>query len=465
MAERVDKIPPHSDEAEMAVLGAMLIEREALETVIGYLDSKDFYSPRNQQIFSSLRDMNLRGIPVDIITLQEELNRTGSLEQLGGTQYLAELIDKVTTAAHTQAYAKIVKDKSQLRKLIRVGTDVIEKSYSAEDDVKNITDYAEAQVLAVSQQTATTGFCNPADLANETIEKMEQYLTQRSNITGVPTGFTRLDDMTGGFQNSEMIVLAARPSMGKTALALNIAYNACVEHNVPVAFFSMEMNRISIYQRLICSAARVNWRGARKGSFQREMWSKITAAADKLSMSDLYIDDSTSLTILDIRNRSRKLMTELKGKGKKLGMVMLDYLQLVRPAFKSESRQQEVAETSRLLKDLARSLDIPVVALAQLNRKSEDKSRSGNKPQLSDLRDSGSIEQDADVVCLIHREEYYNRTDPTLEGKATLIVAKQRNGPVGEVDMTFIKDCTRFENPAPSMEAAMAPLPGEEAVY
>ena len=465
MADQINKIPPNSLEAEMAVLGSMLIEKEALETVIGFLDSKDFYSGRNEEIFNTLRDMNLRGIPVDMITVQEELGKTGMLEKLGGTQYLMELMEKVTTAAHTQAYAKIVKEKARLRNLIRVGTDIVEKSYAAADDVKNIVDYAEAQVLSVAQNNETQGFCSPMDLANATVDKMESFLSQRSGITGVPTGFTKLDDMTGGFQNSEMIVLAARPSMGKTALALNIAYNACIDHNVPVAFFSMEMNRFSIMQRLICSAARVNWRGARRGSFQREMWSQVTKAASRLSSSDLYIDDSTSLTILDIRNRSRKLMTELKNKGKRLGMIMLDYLQLVRPAFKSESRQQDVAEISRLLKDLARSLEVPVVALAQLNRKNEDKGRSGNRPQLSDLRDSGSIEQDADVVCLIHREEYYNRTDPTLEGKATLIIAKQRNGPVGDVEMTFIKDCTRFENPAPSMEAVMAPMPGEEAIY
>lgn len=465
MADKIEKVPPNSMEAEMAVLGSMLIQREALETVIGFLDSDDFYSPRHKGIFEAMRDMNLKGMPVDTITLQEELKKTGRLDSLGGSKYLTDLLDKVTTAAHTQAYANIVKDKSRLRNLIRVGTDVVEKSYAAAEDVKNILDYAEAQVLSVAQSNAVQGFAMPMDLANATIEQMERDLSHRSGITGVPTGFTRLDDMTRGFQNSEMIVLAARPSMGKTALALNIAYNACVDNHVPVAFFSMEMNRYSIMQRLICSAARVNWRGARKGTFQREMWGQITAAASKISMSDLYIDDSTSITILDIRNRSRKLMTELKNKGKRLGMIMLDYLQLVRPAFKSESRQQEVAEISRLLKDLARSLEVPVVALAQLNRKNEDKGRSGNRPQLSDLRDSGSIEQDADVVCLIHREEYYNRTDPTLEGKATLIIAKQRNGPVGDVDMTFIKDCTRFENPAPSMEAAMAPMPGEEAIY
>jgi len=461
----VNKIPPNSLEAEMAVLGAMMLQRDALETVMGMLDGRHFYSDRNRTIFETMRDMNLHGMPVDILTLQEELKKNKQLENLGGTKYLAELVDKVTTAAHTQAYAKIVKDKAQLREMIRVGTDMIEKSYEAAEDVKSIMDYAESQVLSVAQTAETQGFCKPMDLANATVNKMESFLSQRSNITGVPTGFTRLDDMTGGFQNSEMIILAARPSMGKTALALNIAYNACVEHKVPVAFFSMEMNRFSIMQRLICSAARVNWRGARRGTFQREMWGKITSAASKISMSDLYIDDSTSLTILDIRNRSRKLMTELKNSGKRLGMVMLDYLQLVRPAIKSESRQQDVAEISRLLKDLARSLEIPVVALSQLNRKSEDKNRSGNRPQLSDLRDSGSIEQDADVVGLIHREEYYNRSDPSLAGKATLIIAKQRNGPVGDVDLTFISDCTRFENPAPSAEVAMAPEPGEEMVY
>lgn len=461
----VNKVPPNSLEAEMAVLGAMLIEREALEFAIGTLTGENFYSDRNRGIFDVMKDMNLRGIPVDMVTLTEELKKNGRQEALGGTKYLAELMENVTTAAHTQAYANIVRDKAQLRELIRVGTEMVEKAYIAAEDVKNIVDFAEAQVLSVAQTNDEQGFCKPTELTHATVDKMEEYLTQRSNITGVPTGFRQLDDMTGGFQNSEMIVLAARPSMGKTALALNIAYNACVDHKIPVAFFSMEMNRYSIMQRLICSAARINWRGARRGSFQREMWGKVTDAAAKLSKADLYIDDSTNLTILDIRNRSRKLMTELKRNNKKLGMVMLDYLQLVRPAIKSDSRQQDVAEISRLLKDLARSLDIPVIALSQLNRKSEDKNRSGNRPQLSDLRDSGSIEQDADVVGLIHREEYYNHSDPSLKGKANLIIAKQRNGPVGDVELTFIHECTRFENPAMSSEAAMAPMPGEEALY
>jgi len=290
---------------------------------------------------------------------------------------------------------------------------------------------------------------------------MEKFLSQHSGVTGVPTGFSRLDDMTGGFQKSDLIILAARPSMGKTAFALNVAYNASVEMGIPTAFFSLEMNRHSIMQRMICSAARANWRGISHGALARDVWPKITGAAAKISEAPLFIDDSSSLGILDIRNRTRKLLNQMKSEGKTLGLVMIDYLQLIRGTGRSESRQQEVSEISRLLKDLARSLEIPVVALSQLNRRSEDKARVGNRPQLSDLRESGSIEQDADVVGLIHREEYYNKSDPTLKGKATLIIAKQRNGPVGDVDLTFIQDCTKFENPAVALE----PLPGEEAVF
>lgn len=447
----------------MAVLGAMLIEKEAVDNVTEILEPRHFYSDVHKSIFETILDMRLRGVPVDVVTLSEELKKSNNLERLGGTKYLTELMEKVSTAAHTQAYANIVKDKAQLRELIRVSTNVVEKAFEGAEDVKKIVDFAEQQVLSVAQKSTEHGFAEAEKLVGETISDMEAFLTKRSSVTGVPTGFTRLDDMTGGFQKSDLIILAARPSMGKTALALNIAYNSCVEKGIPTAIFSLEMNKNQIMKRIICSAARANLRSLSRGAFSREVWPKITSAASKISESKLYIDDSTSLGILDIRNRTRKLVNQLKSEGKTLGLVIIDYIQLIRGTGRSESRQQEVSEISRLLKDLARSLEIPVVALAQLNRRSEDKARTGNRPQLSDLRESGSLEQDADVVGLIHREEYYNHSDPNLKGKATLIIAKQRNGPVGDVDMTFIQDCTRFENPAISLDATMGI--NEEAVF
>ncbi|HNW45492.1 MAG TPA: replicative DNA helicase, partial [Elusimicrobiales bacterium] len=407
--------------------------------------------------------LRLRNHPVDVVTLSEALKKTGSLEDVGGQKYLAELMEKVSTAAHTQAYAHIVKEKSQLRELIRVSTKVVEKSFEGSEDVKKIMDFAEQQVLAVAQTNTDHGFSRASDLAHEVLGRIEKQYSQHSAVTGVPTGFTKLDDMTGGLQKSDLIILAARPSQGKTALALNIAYHACVEKKVPTAFFSLEMNKHSIMQRLICSAARANLSGVRNGKLARDIWPSLTRYTGEVAEAPLFIDDSSSLNILEIRNRTRKLMSQLKNEGKTLGLIIIDYLQLIRGAGRTENRQQEVSEISRLLKDLARSMEVPVMALSQLNRRSEDKGRDGNRPQLSDLRDSGSIEQDADVVALIHRESYYKREDPTLENQALLIIAKQRNGPVGDVEMAFFREYTKFENPT---LASMQGVPvQDEAVF
>ncbi|OGR52877.1 MAG: replicative DNA helicase [Elusimicrobia bacterium GWA2_62_23] len=457
-----NKVPPHSTEAEMAVLGAMLIEKEVMDSVAEILQPKHFYSDTHSKIYEAIMDLRQRNLPVDVVTLSEELKKSGRLEELGGNKYLADLMEKVSTAAHTNAYANIVKEKALLRELIRVSTAVVEKSFEASDDVSKIMDFAEAQVLSVAQKNTDHGFANAASLATETLGRIEKFYSNHSAITGVPTGFTKLDDMTGGFQKSDLIILAARPSMGKTAMALNMAYHACVEKKFPTAFFSLEMNRYSIMQRLICSAARANLGGVRNGRLPRDIWPQLTRYTATVAEAPLYIDDTPGLTILDIRNRTRKLVSQLKNEGKELGLIVIDYLQLIRGAGRTESRQQEVAEISRLLKDLARSLEVPVIALSQLNRRSEDKGREGNRPQLSDLRDSGSIEQDADVVGMIHREEYYKREDPTLKNKATLIIAKQRNGPVGDVDLAFFHEYTKFENLTVSAMETAVP---EEAVF
>ncbi|OIO02016.1 MAG: replicative DNA helicase [Elusimicrobia bacterium CG1_02_56_21] len=455
------KVPPHSSEAEMAVLGAMLIEKEVIESVSEILQSKHFYNDRHSKIYDAILDLRARNLPVDVVTLSEELKKNGRLEELGGQKYLSDLMEKVSTSAHTQAYAQIVKEKALLRELIRVSTTIVEKSFEGADDVNKIMDFAEEQVLGVAQRNTSHGFSSASDLATEVLGRIEKYYSNNNAITGVPTGFTKLDDMTGGLQNSDLIILAARPSQGKTAMALNMAYHACVGKNIPTAFFSLEMNKYSIMQRMICSAARANLGNVRNGRLSREIWPQLTRFTGDVSRAPLYIDDSPGLTILEIRNRTRKLMSQLKSENKKLGLIVIDYLQLIRGPGRSESRQQEVSEISRLLKDLARSTEIPVMALSQLNRRSEDKGREGNRPQLSDLRDSGSIEQDADVVALIHRPEYYNRTDPTLKNQAILIIAKQRNGPVGDVPLAFFHEYTKFENPAVT---EMEPMT-EEAVF
>ena len=455
------KVPPNSLEAEMAVLGAMLIEKEVIEGITEILQPKHFYSDIHRKVYEAILELRSRSLPVDVVTLSEELRKTGRLEELGGQKYLTDLMEKVSTAAHTQAYANIVKEKSVLRDLIRVSTAVVEKSFEGSEEVDRILDFAQEQILGVAQKNTDHGFTSAAELAKEVLDRIEKYYSNNSAITGVPTGFSRLDEMTGGLQKSDLIILAARPSQGKTAMALNMAYHACVEKKIPTAFFSLEMNKHSIMQRLICSAARANLGGVRNGRLPREIWPSLTRHTAEVSESPLYIDDSPGLNILDIRNRTRKLMNQLKSEGKELGIVIIDYLQLIRGTGKIESRQQEVSEISRLLKDLARSLNVPVMALSQLNRRSEDKAREGNRPQLSDLRDSGSIEQDADVVGLIHRPEYYNHTDPTLKNKAILIIAKQRNGPVGDVELQFFHEFTKFENAAmPGIESA-----AEEAVF
>ncbi len=456
-----NKVPPHSNEAEMAVLGAMLIDKEVIDGITEVLQPKHFYSDIHRRIYEAVLDMRQRGMPVDVVTLSEELRKTGRLDELGGQKYLADLMEKVSTAAHTQAYANIVRERALMRELIRVSTSIVEKTQEGAESVDKIMDFAEEQILSVAQKNTDHGFASASTLAAQTLGRMEKVFSQHSPVTGVPTGFTRLDDMTGGFQKSDLIIIAARPSMGKTALALNIAYNACVEKKIPTAIFSMEMDATSIMQRLICSAARANLSGVRNGKLSREVWPQLTRYTGVVSEAPLYIDDTPGLNILDIRNRTRKLMMQLKNENKELGLVVIDYLQLIRGAGRTESRQQEVAEISRLLKDLARSLQLPLVALSQLNRRSEDKGRADNRPQLSDLRDSGSIEQDADFVAMIHREEYYKREDPTVKNQATLIVAKHRNGPVGDVPLAFFHEYTRFDNPAVTPVEPMA----EEAVF
>lgn len=445
----------------MAVLGAMLIEKEVIENVTEILLPKHFYNDRHARIFEAILDLRARSLPVDVVTLSEELKKSGRLEELGGQKYLSDLMEKVSTSAHTQAYAQIVKEKALLRELIRVSTNIVEKSFDGAEDVNKIMDFAEEQVLGVAQRHTAHGFTPASELATEVLARIEKNYSNHSAITGVPTGFTKLDMMTGGLQKSDLIILAARPSQGKTALALNMAYHACVEKSVPTAFFSLEMNKYSIMQRMICSAARANLGGVRNGVLPREIWPQITRYTGEVSRAPLYIDDSPGLTILEVRNRTRKLMSQLKAENKTLGLIIIDYLQLIRGPGRSESRQQEVSEISRLLKDLARSLEVPVMALSQLNRRSEDKAREGNRPQLSDLRDSGSIEQDADVVALIHREAYYKREDPTIQNQALLIIAKQRNGPVGDVPLAFFREFTKFENPAAEVPEPMA----DEAVF
>lgn len=447
-----DKLPPQALDAEMAVLGSMMIEQEALERAFNILKAEHFYKSAHQKIYKAMAALSERGQAVDLITLTEALKKEGFLAEIGGERYLSELMGKVSTAAHVEHYAKMVYDAALVRELINISTATVEECYKNQDEPTSLIDEAQAKLFQLNQKRELKGFVSSKDMSGEVMQMIEKLIVDKNPIKGVPTGFTKFDLKTGGLRKSDLIILAARPSQGKTAMALNIAYHAAVEANFPVAIFSLEMNRYSIYQRMVCSAAQADLHQVSTGMFKKERWKELAKEIQKIGKAPLYIDDTPALTITDIRVRARRLASELNKQGKELGLIMIDYIGLIRGSGKKvESRQQEVSEISRMLKELARNLNVPVLALSQLNRKTEDKSRADNRPQLSDLRESGSIEQDADVVALIHREGYYKRDDPTLKTDATLIIAKQRNGPVGDVKLHWASEYTKFCNASDDM--------------
>ncbi len=452
-----ERIPPQAIDAEMAVLGSMLLEADAVTEALEILKPEHFYKEAHQKIFASMKNLVDRSQAIDIITLSEELKKNNLLAQLGGELYLTQLVDKVSTAAHVKHYAEIVYKKFVVRDLIRTATGLVQRCYKEEDDEPQILiDSAADEIYKLSQKQKLSGFISSKDLAPQVMESLEKAFQNKNAIQGVPTGLDEFDRKTGGFRKADLIILGARPSQGKTALALNIAHHACVNCGVPVAFFSLEMGRQIIFERMVGAASMVEIYKMRTGYFDRSKWSDLTREMGRLASAPMYIDDTSGISITELRMRSRRLASDLRKQGKELGLIVIDYLQLIRGGERrTESRQQEVAEISRMLKDLARTLNVPVLALSQLSRKNEDKSRTDNKPQLSDLRESGSIEQDADVVALIHREAYYKRDDESLKNKATLIIAKQRNGPVGDIDLAFFGEYALFTNPAPEhMEAA-----------
>ncbi len=446
-----ERIPPQALDAEMAVLGSMLIDKDALNDALEILKPEHFYKDAHQVIFAAMQTLAERNQAVDIVTVVEELKRQKALTKVGGEVYLAKLGDKVSTAAHAKYYAELVYKKFVVRDLIRTATSLVQRCYKEDDDDPQVLiDSAADQIYKLSQRQKLSGFVSSKELAPEVMEMLEKAFKNKNTIQGVPTGLNKFDHMTGGLRKSDLIILGARPSQGKTAMALNIAHHACVECNIPVAFFSLEMGRHIIYERMIGAAAMAEIHKLRSGYFEKSEWPDLMREMDRLAKAPLYIDDTSGISITELRMRARRLASELKKQGKELGLIVIDYLQLIRGGERrSESRQQEVSEISRLLKDLARTLDVPVLALSQLSRKNEDKSRVDNKPMLSDLRESGSIEQDADVVALIHRDGYYKRDDEQLKRKATLIIAKQRNGPVGDIDLAFFGEFALFTNPAP----------------
>ncbi len=448
MAKDHLQLPPQALEAEMAVLGAMLIEPDAVERALDILSDQDFYQESHRAVFRVMAELARRSAAVDLVTVSEELRKVKRLDELGGMPFLTGLQDRVATAAHVEHYARIVKEKAILRELIKASTNIVAACYKEEKPAAELLDEAQADVMRVAQSQSLHGVVEAKDLAHEVLDQIEAAHKAKRAVTGVPSGLKLLDRKTAGFQKSDLILIAARPSQGKTALALNVAAHVVLEEKKPVLFFSLEMSRHAIMQRLIASEGRVNLMDIRTGFFQHRHWAQLTTATARLSESPLHVVDMPGLSVLGARSISRQLAAKLKREGKELSLIIIDYLQLMRGGARTENRQQEVSEISRGLKFLARDLNLPVIALSQLSRRSEDKGRTDNKPMLSDLRESGALEQDADLVAFIHREAYYKRNDPTLEGKALIIIAKQRQGPVGEVDVAFNMNITRFDNAA-----------------
>jgi replicative DNA helicase len=435
----VERVPPQNIEAEMAVLGCMLIEEDAIGTAIEHLVAPDFYKEAHQKIYASIVELYDQRRAVDLITLVEKLRKDNMLESLGGASYLAGLTNVVPTAANVAHYARIVKEKNILRLLINHATQIVGEAYETEDDVNNVLDRAERAIFEIAdRRVGKEGVVSMKELVKDSMELIDKLHQNKKHVTGVPSGFTDFDIMTAGLQPSDLIIIAGRPSMGKSALAINMLEYAAVVEKVPVAFFSLEMSKEQLTQRLLCSQARVDARQVRTGFLSTDNWKSLADAADKLSRAHFFIDDTPGISVLELRAKARRLKAQYDIK-----VLVVDYLQLMRGAAGAESRQQEISEISRSLKALARELSIPVIGISQLSRAVE--SRVDHRPQLSDLRESGAIEQDADVVVLLTREEYYNPTEQN-RGIADVIIAKQRNGATGSTKLTFIKEFTRFEN-------------------
>lgn len=421
----------------------MLLEKEAIAKAIEVLDETAFYKPAHQQIFSAMIGLFERSEPVDLITLIEELRRRGQLEKIGGEFYLSELTTKVTSAANIEFHAHIVLEKALMRQLIASSAEVASRAFNETEDALELLDEAEQRIFQISEQRMKKNFVSMNTAVHSTMELLESIHGKHSGITGVPAGFTELDNITGGFQKSDLIIVAGRPSQGKTALVLSVARNASVIHNVPIGFFSLEMSTQQLVMRLICAEARVDAHSVRTGRLPEDEWRKLSTSVGRLYKAKIFIDDTPALGVLELRAKARRLKAEHN-----VGMIVVDYLQLMQGPRNAQSREQEISSISRSLKALAKELNIPVVALSQLNRAVE--ARGDKRPVLADLRESGAIEQDADVVVFVHRPEMFgiekDENGNSTEGTAELIIGKQRNGPTGSARMAFIKQYARFEN-------------------
>jgi len=433
------KIPPNDIEAEQAVLGSMLTDKDAVISAIEILKENDFYREDNKAIYGAILNLYNRSEPIDIITVKAELTSLGKIESIGGLEYLAGLPEKVPTTANVEKYIKIVEEKSILRSLIKTANEIITLGYDPTNEVETIMDESEKKIFNIMQKRSGKSYTPIKDILVETFAQLEQLYNEKRHITGVPTGFSDLDYKTAGLHNSDLILIAARPAMGKSAFALNIAANAAVRANTPVAVFSLEMSKEQMVNRILCSEAMVDSNKIRTGKIEEDDWGKLATALGPLSESEIYIDDTPGISIMEIRAKCRKLKLE-----KNIGLIVIDYLQLVQASNNRRgSREQEISEISRSLKILAKEINVPVIALSQLSRAPEQ--RPDHRPMLSDLRESGAIEQDADIVMFLYRDDYYNE-DSEKKNVAEVIIAKHRGGSTGTVELLWLGNYTKFAN-------------------
>lgn len=432
-----ERIPPHNVEAEQAVIGAVFLEPEAFSTASERLVSTDFYRANHQSIFATMSALSDKGEPIDVVTVTTHLANKEQLEQAGGVTYLTDLASSVPTAANIEYYSKIVEEKALLRRLIRSATDIVTNTFAKEDAVEEVLDEAEKTILEVSSRKNIGAFKPIKDVLIDVYDNIEQLHNSDNDVTGVATGYRELDRMTSGFQRNDLIIVAARPSVGKTAFALNIAQNVAINSDENVAIFSLEMGADQLVQRMLCAEGNIDSQRLRTGKLENEDWSKLTMAMGSLSNAGVYIDDSPGIRVSDIRSKCRRLKQEHG-----LGMIIIDYLQLISGSESSrDNRQQEVSEISRSLKGLARELEVPLIALSQLSRGVEQ--RQDKRPMMSDLRESGSIEQDADIVSFLYRDDYYD-DESEQQNIIEIIISKQRNGPTGTVELAFVKEYNKF---------------------
>jgi replicative DNA helicase len=441
--DSIIKVPPHSLEAERAVIGAILIDNAAFAMAIENLTEEAFYKKAHRDIFFAMEHLFQKGEAIDGITLSEELKRLNTYQSMGGAAYLSTILDEIHTSANIEHYARLVLEKYILRRLISVSAEVATECYASERETEEILDEAEKRIFEISEQGVRKGFVPIGRIIKQRFENIEELYESRLHVSGLPSAFDELDSYTSGFQKSDLVIIAGRPSMGKTSLALNIAQHLAIKEKVPVGVFSLEMASEQLVMRLLCSEARVDSHRLRTGYLKSNEYAELAMVAGYLSEAPIYIDDTAGISTMEIRAKARRLKSEVN-----VGLIVVDYLQLISVRERAENRQQQISIISRGLKALAKELDIPVIALSQLSRAVE--SRSGDKrPLLSDLRESGAIEQDADVVLFLYRPEVYEGEDSENKGIAELIIGKQRNGPTGTVKLAFVKEYTRFERLSP----------------